>query len=136
MISDARKPHWVRDEDLVETIYELRVVNSGTRTKAGSPRLAEIVELGSDGLALKVPRTLCADGHLLSIELTFRRKPGNEVLSKLVMTGKVLSVSPHGDSMLASIRLYQYDEKEWSRFREKHVSRQVRVSGAIRKRQA
>src|SRR5271170_2446703 len=120
MISDTRVPKWVRDEDLFETVYELRVVNSGTRTKAGGPSNAEIVELGSDGLSLKVPRTLCSTGHLLSIELTFLRKPGKQVLGKMIMTGKVLEIAPHDkSSMLASIRLYQYDEKNWAEFREK-----------------
>src|SRR5271170_2398972 len=117
MISDARASHWVRDEDLAETVYELRVVNSATRTRAGSPHDAEIVELATDGLGLKIPCTLCAEGHVLSIELTFKSRPGEELLSKLTMTGKVLSVAPHDThSMLASIRLYQYDEKQWSEF--------------------
>ena len=136
MIAEARDPVWVRDEDLVETVYELRVVNSATRTKASSPDAAEISELGADGITLRVPRTLCATGHLLSIELTFRRRPGNEVLSKLIMTGKALSITPLDAShVLASIRLYQYEEPAWAQFREKHAGRQIRVSGAIRKRQ-
>jgi hypothetical protein len=127
---------WVRDEDLVETVYELRVVNSATRTKASSPRDAEIAELGSDGVALRVPKTLCAVGHLLSIELTFRRRPGILVISKLIMTGKVLTVAPLDEvSMLVSVRLYQYEEPLWAEFQEKHNLRQLRVSGAIRKRQ-
>ena len=79
MVSDARESHWVRDEDLVETVYELRVVNSATRTKASSPREAEIVELGGEGLAIKIPRTLCSEGHVLSIELTFRQKSAKQV---------------------------------------------------------
>src|SRR5262249_44887602 len=123
--------------DLVETVFDLRVVNSATRNKASSPGDAEVSELGSDGLALRVPRALCSSGHLLSIELTFRRKHEKQPVSKLVLTGKVLGISPIDEiSSLASIRLYQFEAPVWEEFREKHGRRQTRVSDAIRARQS
>lgn len=137
MIAQPRGPVWVRDEDLVETVYELRVVNSATKTKARSPHDAEISELGSDGVALRVPKTLCASGHLLSIELSFLRKNDHQLLSKLIVTGKVLGLTPMDEtSSLAAIRLYQFEVPAWEEFREKHNGRQIRVSDAIRKRQS
>jgi hypothetical protein len=133
----AREPRWVKDEDLVETVYDLRIVNSATKTKASSPHDAEIFELGSKGLALRVPRTLCATGHLLSLELTFRRKNDAQVLSKLIMTGKVQTVSPiDASSNLVSVRLYQFEVPAWEDFCKKHNDRRIRVSDAIRQRQS
>src|SRR3954470_3895069 len=110
---------WVRDEDLAVTVYDLRVVNSATHTKASSQEGSEVTELEPAGITLRVPRELCALGHILSIELTFRRmrpdelaaskkperkapvkkggrplkpKPPGQLIAKLVTTGKVIGL--------------------------------------------
>jgi hypothetical protein len=130
---------WVRDEDLVETVYDLRVVNSATSTKASSSRGAEISELSQDGVMLRVPRGLCAEGHLLSIEVTLRRVPPSgrsEVMSRLVGTGKVINTAPFdGTTMVISVRFYQFDDAAWADFRDRHAKRQIRVSTTLRQRQ-
>ncbi|HUP58464.1 MAG TPA: hypothetical protein VM598_13480 [Bdellovibrionota bacterium] len=147
---------WVRDEDLTVTVYDLRVVNSATHTKASSQTGAQVTELAENGLALRVPRSLCSLGHVLSIELTFRRikpgekekaraapkKPGEKpkapgaLIAKLVTTGKVTETKllDRSKDIEVFVRFYQYDEEAWSAFCSDHSKRQLRADAIVRKR--
>lgn len=136
------KPSWINVQDFSEIVFWLQVDNPTTKTRVKGSEQVQITEIYSDGLSLRVPKSLCSIGHQLTLQVSIKQsnplqeKTSNRLERKLVTTAKVTEAEILDERFqVVTIRFYQPDQEPWKKLLTICQERQNKVTNILKERQ-
>ncbi|MGK5085248.1 hypothetical protein WDW37_18320 [Bdellovibrionota bacterium FG-1] len=131
---------WIRAKDYAETTIWFSATNSTTNTPITQKAQAELTEVSSKGMTLKLPNNSCAVGHMLLLSIHKEKKVLNKNAKTEIkgagvipLTAKVIEVEPLNESAkIVTLQFYQYDEEIWKSFIKEFAERQEAVNQIVR----
>lgn len=113
--------------------------NTSTRTKAISPDLCSLIEIGDKHLLLELPYASCNSNHNVFLEI-FLEEAGSKPRSLLTVTGKVVYleevVSTIDEVITKTLRVnihcVQFEEKSWQDLVQLYSRRQDAITNFLK----
>ncbi|OFZ17770.1 MAG: hypothetical protein A2X94_04165 [Bdellovibrionales bacterium GWB1_55_8] len=130
------KAEWIQTQDFVETLFQVSLKNTSTRSSVESTEI-EIIELREAGMVLKLPKRVAASGHIVMLRILRKKAPQSHSSVQpleITVTAKISTIEEHGaNSNIATVQFYQYNENIWLALLKECSDRQNKASELIKK---
>lgn len=130
----------LKASDFKDFNYSVLLSNTTANTDVLDSARIRILELSDRGMILKMPKGICAAGHMLMVfvfpgkpEVRMPMSPANkEVDGMFAITAKVSEVTQDGERYIrVNVDFYQFRQNEWEEFVDCFKNKQERVNKII-----